>query len=604
MHKNYTILQNFFSTILVAIFALGINVYADSLSDIYDDNPNVANCERGELNEIQRQLILNEVNRIRAIHKLQPVTYNYSQEAETQQGALMCCANNDIDHQPPSSWECYTSDGYSGTENSNLYISWRSGSNLPSSVSSIESWMIDSFTSSLGHRQAIINPFVENISFGRVDGKPKVTSTYPENTAMALQYRGSYRSNINVDYIACPYENYPPEYFQNDWLLSFSAFYDKSSWWNNGNIDPTDVTIEVTVDGSGQKMTVSNIQFDNQGWGSVMNCLKWQVSGMQDEVKYNVSIKNLKVNGVSKDYSYWFKLTDSGSTEEPPAAPALAAPANASNDLLPPQQLSWNASVGAEEYHLQISESSNFNTTVVDEEGLTTTTYDFTEFDEDETYYWRVSASNNVGEGDWSDTWSFSSMDEFPKTPDAPGLASPDNGAEIDVNKVTLEWDMVDDLEDYRLQTAFDRDMENIAYDKEVTFNKKTLMGLQENTTYWWRVAAINNVGQGEWSDIRSFVVMRSGDVDEEYEKYAKNVSVYPNPVTGTSTIKFITETHGNVKIDLYNALGEHVKMISAGLYSAGEHSIDFNSEGLPAGVYFFRVNTNDYSISKIMEVL
>lgn len=593
-------------TIILSLFAIIFSgkAFGESLGEIYDVLPNIDACERGELNDTQRNIILNEVNKLRAIHKLAPVTYRKEDEYQTQQGALMCTANNDINHTPPSSWYCYTSDGYSGTENSNLYIKWLTGNNWPSSRSAIVSWMIDSYTSSLGHRQAIINPFVKNISFGRVDGKPKVTTQW-NASAMALQYRSGYNSQIDVDYIACPYENYPPEMFQNDWLLNFSAFYDKNNWYNNQNVDPSNVTIEVSVDGSGQQMNVTDIQFDNQGWGSVMNNLKWKVSGLQEEVRYNVSITNLMVNGVAKNYSYWFKLTDQGSSAEPPSAPTLSMPDNNADEVEAPVDFKWNASVGAETYYLQISKSSSFSSDMVyEDEEMTGTSYELATLEENTTYYWRVSATNENGTSDWSDTWNFTSVENIPEEPAAPTILEPADGATGLETKVKFAWEEVEDAEAYNIQISKFNDFEVTVQDRETVETALTFMKFDEGTTYYWRIASINSVGQGDWSETRSFTTKGDNAVNDYEDVGSEKLFAYPNPFSNSTTINYRVEKYENIKIEVYSYSGELVEVLINEAHDPGLYILNYTPKNLTSGVYFYTMSSPTVNLTKRFEVV
>ncbi len=474
---------------------------AVDLNDIYDVLPEVANCKRGALKETEKQTILNEINRIRAIHGIDPVTYDYAKDDNVQQAALMCTANGALNHQPPESWHCYTADGRDGTENSNLYIQTMGNMNfLPESKQSIVSWMWDNDTPELGHRNAIINPFVKKIAFGRVDGQPIDKTFYA--TSMALYYRSEYNTNISVDYVAYPYHNYPPNYVKKDWYLSFSALYDKQQWWNNTNVDPTGATIQVIPEGSNTSLAVSDIGI-SKNWGSLGNAVRWKTAGLQENVKYTVNIKNLKVNGQNKDYTYWFKLTYEG-TIDPPPAPLLSTPENGTENIGEEVTLKWIAAIGADNYNLQVADNSGFNNPLVDEEGLTARTYDLGNMKEKTTYYWRVSASNLGGTSEWSSAWTFKTG-EFIQPPAAPVLASPGDGAKnLDISTI-LEWNKVDNADSYKVQVSKLQTFNSFVYNSETTGTTFNTDNLDYQTKYFWRVAGVNKGGQGAWSEVWSF---------------------------------------------------------------------------------------------------
>ncbi len=519
------------TTRFIYIFALACfltsgAILADTWTDVYETNPDVANCSKGLIKETVRTTILNEVNRLRAIHGIPAVTYDMVKEPNTQQGALMCTANNTINHTPPSSWYCYTSDGYNGTENSNLYMLWQMpGSVLPSSVSSITSWMIDSNTPELGHRLAIINPFVKKISFGRVDGTPKASSSNFV-TAMALYYRAEYATSIDVDFVAYPYQNYPPEHVDKSYYLCFSAFYDKNQWWNNTNVDISQVQIQVFPEGSSTSLNCHDFG-QSKNWGSVGNCLRWKTDGLQNEVKYTVVIKKLLVNGVSKEYTYWFKITSTG-TIQPPATPVLVSPADGATKVPYSVALDWNSSIGAVKYKLQLSKSNDFNSNVIDDSTLETI-YNYSGLESNTTYYWRVRAVNSAGSSAFSAPFSFKTA-TFVPPPAAPVLISPENNLANAGIDQTMLWYASKGADDYKLQISKFEDFSTINKEYKTSDTSYEVKGLNYETKYYWRVAASNETGQGSWSEKRNFTTSK-----EVSEPPAMPVLLYP--LNGTNNV-------------------------------------------------------------------
>lgn len=68
-------------------------------------------------------------------------------------------------------------------------------------------------------------------------------------------------------------------------------------------------------------------------------------------------------------------------------------------------------------------------------------------------------------------------------------------------------------------------------------------------------------------------------------------VSVYPNPASDLTHVKFSSPTSGQVNVSLFNLQGQNVATIFNGEAAAGEvYLLDVNTSELPAGVYVFRV--------------
>ena len=68
----------------------------------------------------------------------------------------------------------------------------------------------------------------------------------------------------------------------------------------------------------------------------------------------------------------------------------------------------------------------------------------------------------------------------------------------------------------------------------------------------------------------------------------------YPNPFNPSTIIKFSLPKQTQLKLNLYNILGELIRTISEGLYEAGYHQVTFNAENIPSGVYIYRLESNE----------
>jgi len=67
-------------------------------------------------------------------------------------------------------------------------------------------------------------------------------------------------------------------------------------------------------------------------------------------------------------------------------------------------------------------------------------------------------------------------------------------------------------------------------------------------------------------------------------------LSIFPNPSSSRFTIQFSLENEEQVKLLVLNNLGQVVAIIANENLSAGEHEINWNAEGMPAGVYFYNI--------------
>ena len=70
-------------------------------------------------------------------------------------------------------------------------------------------------------------------------------------------------------------------------------------------------------------------------------------------------------------------------------------------------------------------------------------------------------------------------------------------------------------------------------------------------------------------------------------------VGVYPNPFNSQFNVKISVGKEGLINIKLYNILGKVVKEIENEYLSAGEYTLNVNSNDIPSGVYFLGINSS-----------
>jgi subtilisin family serine protease len=64
----------------------------------------------------------------------------------------------------------------------------------------------------------------------------------------------------------------------------------------------------------------------------------------------------------------------------------------------------------------------------------------------------------------------------------------------------------------------------------------------------------------------------------------------YPNPFNPSTTIKYFIPVDSQVKIVLFNILGNELKTLFNGNVTAGDHELELSASGLASGVYFVKV--------------
>ncbi|MCK5076444.1 MAG: agmatine deiminase family protein [Calditrichia bacterium] len=83
----------------------------------------------------------------------------------------------------------------------------------------------------------------------------------------------------------------------------------------------------------------------------------------------------------------------------------------------------------------------------------------------------------------------------------------------------------------------------------------------------------------------------------------------YPNPFNPNTRISYSLTTPGNIKLIIYNSIGQKIKTLVNKNQNSGEYYVswdgtDFNSFKVSSGIYFYRLNVNNMIITKKMLLL
>ena len=117
-----------------------------------------------------------------------------------------------------------------------------------------------------------------------------------------------------------------------------------------------------------------------------------------------------------------------------------------------------------------------------------------------------------------------------------------------------------------------------------------------ESGTYSYRLKQVDMDGSFEYSN----VVDASITAPSKFE-LAQN---YPNPFNPTTKIDFSVPTNSNVKLTVYNVLGQQIAVLVNGFMKSGNHTVDFNAAGLNSGLYFYKLESNGTSLVKKMMLI
>jgi len=318
---------------------------------------------------------------------------------------------------------------------------------------------------------------------------------------------------------------------------------------------------------------------------------------------------DIDVLGVSiwDDELTWWESDLDPVPPDPPEAPVLTSPENESEDVFVNETVfTWEPADYADEYGLQVDDDPLFGDPELDLTNLETMTATTDLLEVATIYYWKVIASNEYGDSEWSDTWSFTK--EYPPLPDAPTLVSPpDEQTDVPISPLTLVWNAADNAEGYTAQVSTDPLFEQVDIEQsDIREPHVELEGAEPGMRYYWRVNGYNMSGCGQWSDRRSFTTEGS-DVEQSDSELPVTFginSIHPNPFNPTTSIEVTVSEHVYVNLSVFDVQGREVVVMYRGELTTGLHRFVFDGSSLPSGVYVVRLDDRRRTSTKRMTLL
>ena len=188
---------------------------------------------------------------------------------------------------------------------------------------------------------------------------------------------------------------------------------------------------------------------------------------------------------------------------------------------------------------------------------------------------------------------------------DFPVLVSPFDGAAGQASNVTLDWKAVGPIDSYELELdttpnfnssqLFTTTTTYISTNPNNSDTEYPATGLLLDQTYYWRVRTLTGGNQGTWSDVWEFKVSATGVGIDDPNRNLTGMTLFPNPTTGITNIKFSLKDAAEVSAEIYDLTGRTVSIVrSEASLSVGDHILPANIAGFAPGIYLVRVVAGD----------
>lgn len=227
-------------------------------------------------------------------------------------------------------------------------------------------------------------------------------------------------------------------------------------------------------------------------------------------------------------------------TRPPQLQSPLAGAVNQPTSL----SIAWNEVAIADAYLLQVYKGEVEEPVISIE--TSNLSYDVLELDNAQQYYWQVSSVNEYGTSSPSEFRGFKTMPGIPS-----GLNPQDNTSDLP-QTVFLSWQSVNGASSYKIQLAENEEFDPILMEVDHSVPSYELNGLANLQTYYWRVAAADEGGIGDWSAAYCFTIREagisfpSGLVSQENETLVLPMQSY---IDNYNPANHIVEVSGNQNI-------------------------------------------------------
>jgi uncharacterized protein YkwD len=242
-------------------------------------------CTPGAPSANAQQATLTAVNWFRDLAGLAPVTFDAGFSSQAQAAALIMQAQDDLSHDPPPDWACWSQAGHDGAGHSNIALG-------AAGARAIALYMEDGGggNSVAGHRRWVLDPHQQVMGSGSTSGA---------NALYVLGTRDP--SVVGPEWTGWPTAGYFPQQIEPGGRWSLSSSDDTTDFSN--------ATVTVSRGGTSLPVTVYPVI---DGYGD--NTLVWQVdpgygTGRPDQ-RYDVTVSNIMRNGVPLTHAYSVTLFD------------------------------------------------------------------------------------------------------------------------------------------------------------------------------------------------------------------------------------------------------------------------------------------------------
>jgi hypothetical protein len=315
-------------------------------------------------------------------------------------------------------------------------------------------------------------------------------------------------------------------------------------------------------------------------------------SSFKTVAELDANIITYTSTGLVSNSEYWFKVVAYNNDGESAASNTVSAMTTADVPAAPSDvqifaiskegfEVQWKDNSDVENsYRVDIRQQGDFSTLA--ELDANVESFTVTGLEKATTYTVRVAAINDTGES-FSDEVSATTADDPPMAPSDLSVSTDDTGTII-----TLTWvDNSDNEDGFSIERSVD-DTENfVEFDEAGTDEIQLMDTIEVDQKVFYRVRSFASGNFSDYSNITGTVISATS-LEIEH-----NFTVYPNPTKGVVNLKFEREAPKSVSVHSYT--GQQLKSYEF----EGKQKLDIDLSKNHAGLYFFKINFKNNSITK-----
>ncbi|UCH65554.1 MAG: T9SS type A sorting domain-containing protein, partial [Ignavibacterium sp.] len=118
------------------------------------------------------------------------------------------------------------------------------------------------------------------------------------------------------------------------------------------------------------------------------------------------------------------------------------------------------------------------------------------------------------------------------------------------------------------------------------------------NNVFYYRLKQFDYDSSYDYSQVIEVKIVNSFSLAQNY----------PNPFNPSTNISFSIPKAVDIKLSVYNLIGEEVAVLKEGFTEAGRYDVEFSVQsaagGLPSGIYFYKLKAGDFVQVKKMSLM